>query len=67
MSEWQPIDTAPTMQCVLFWHEYYSHGQVRHGYFLRNGMPRGIDATGRDEDLQFRPTHWMPLPPPPTE
>jgi hypothetical protein len=62
MSDWQLIDVAPEMRAILLFHEYYSHGRVRHGYLNLQGEWIGVNATGTEAPLNFRPTHWMPLP-----
>lgn len=65
MSGWEPIETAPDMTAILLFHEYYSHGRVRHGYRGRDGLWRGVNADGTEGPIRFEPTHWMPLPEPP--
>jgi hypothetical protein len=62
---WQPIETAPEMRALLLYHEYYSHGCIRHGYRDRDGMWVGVNANGTGAFLGFDPTHWMHLPTPP--
>ena len=58
----QPIDSAPDMRAILLFHEYYSHGRVRHGYRNRKGEWVGVNANGTESYLSFDPTGWMPLP-----
>jgi hypothetical protein len=65
MSEWRSIEAAPDMCAILLFHEYFSHGRVRHGYRDRKGTWQGVNATGTEAPLGFDPTHWMPLPAPP--
>lgn len=65
MTDWQPIDSAPTMTAIFLHHPYYSHGQVRIGYFHHRYGWMGVDAGGTEGSIQFDPTHWMPLPSPP--
>lgn len=60
--DWQPIDSAPDMTAILLFHEYYSHGQVRHGYRGKDGNWRGVNADGTEGVIRFSPTLWMPLP-----
>lgn len=62
MTEWEPIDTAPKdNQLVLLYEEgriYTGRRRVPHDYWDWNG----------EEDGGFgKPTHWMPLPSPPTQ
>lgn len=55
---WMPIETAPRDGTLfLSWSEDYGQcvGSMSHGCF---------DICGQ-EDIEYRPTHWMPLPPPP--
>lgn len=65
MGEWQLIESAPEMYAILIFHEFYSHGRMRHGYRDLNGAWIGVNADGTERELKFRPTHWMPLPGPP--
>lgn len=61
MSEWQPIETAPkTSQSRLVWcpERQNIYCVSWHGEWLLFGG--GISA------LNETPTHWMPLPPPPS-
>lgn len=62
---WQPIETAPVMRAIMVFHEYYSHGQVRHGFRGRDGNWRGVNADGTEGVIHFEPTAWQPLPAPP--
>lgn len=75
MSEWQPIDTAPKDGTVFFgfdpedrypqpmkWEEYepqYAEEQEEPGYWTY------AEALIADVVGEAKPTHWMPLPPPP--
>jgi hypothetical protein len=64
MSEWQPIETAPSDTLLLcFWKSHgngVSDGWGTAGYF------RGRWRSDADDDCHFGdPTHWMPLPEPP--
>jgi hypothetical protein len=60
--DWQPMDDAPDMICVLLAHPYYSHGRVRHGYRNRKGEWIGVNADGTEGRLNFDPAAWMFLP-----
>jgi len=68
--DWQTIDTAPRDKPLLGWSQY-------EGVFRMVSRSAGgwwLDGTDADNahDLSsdlitVYPTHWMPLPPPPTE
>jgi hypothetical protein len=65
MSEWQPIETAPTGTTVLAW-----FGRVGMGYNVlikdtQNNWHEAVDD-GRSLKEGYEPSHWMPLPPPPS-
>lgn len=66
--EWQPIDTAPKdgtellVYCDVRYPEYY-HAQYSYGIWRLVHV--GDYASG--SELEDEPTHWMPLPPAPTE
>ena len=81
MTEWQPIETAPkgtsgdTVRVLLcsagdelsrhtgYWDAYYAKGGA--GYEGGDGWV--IDAAGEEYRLYHDgPTHWMPLPSPPS-
>lgn len=60
--DWQPIETAPERDAVLVHHaSYWGALACKHedGSWWRWRAPVG------NEPLNFRPTHWMPLPEPP--
>lgn len=65
MSEWQPIESAPTKpDDVLLYCADTGEQFV--------GFPRGDGRTWRTAltpvcEVMCEPTHWMPLPPPPKE
>jgi hypothetical protein len=73
---WQPISTAPkdgtpvwvsngfAMRIALWWDgkQFESHGSIGGGW--RDYA--ALEYSSRS-DLRWPPTHWMPLPPPPTE
>lgn len=68
--DWQPIDTAPEGKRVLLWFPWKDRLAV--GEFkLNNYQHPAPDWTSDDGEaltLMFDPpTHWMPLPQPPTE
>jgi len=58
-NEWQPIETAPNdgKTVVLV----YEFGYVNIGIFDKKGFCQDFYNTG------LHPTHWMPLPDPPTQ
>ena len=60
---WQPIETAPRDgTTILVWRKYeYSYDH------LRMGLDRYVDGIWRFSRRDMQPTHWMPLPDPPTE
>lgn len=78
MSDWRPIDTLPEGESVLLW---FPHGEKGIGgmecamvffgdtqsptgmsFWTHGGPNSGSDWEPRDGE---KPTHWMPLPPPP--
>lgn len=66
--EWQPIETAPTDGTVFLG---YRLGQVGEAYTRVSGDGREIwSFCGTSGAVKFhpylKPTHWMPLPKPPT-
>jgi hypothetical protein len=75
MPQWKPIDTAPENEPILVWcpeaHRGLDSAEVVVLYrdeqtgeldFWTNG---GANA-GSDFQIEPSPTHWMPLPAPPT-
>ena len=65
--DWQPIETAPTNTPVLVWHPGFGMGGwncMRCDHF---GDWHETSHDGRKLKQGYEPTHWMPLPPPPTE
>jgi hypothetical protein len=67
MSEWQPIETAPTRGDVLL---YCAETGEQFVAFLGTSMEEGDQewVFARGPDLAFivrDPTHWQPLPEPP--
>lgn len=69
MSEWQPIETAPTDTELLLFAKVHMALDNYTADFLSVGMletwytHEWVDHDG--EPLSFIPTHWMPLPKPP--
>lgn len=54
--EWQPMETAPLHEPILMLMKHGAiqgqwDGEIGFGYYWR--------------DMEWYPTHWMPLPPPP--
>lgn len=75
MSDWKPIETAPSNESVLVFvpdREHYGPGIYRAIYV---NFPDRCDphwtsfglACGRDIPSDSLPTHWMPLPLPPVQ
>lgn len=78
MSEWQPIETAPKMKTLLL----FAVTDIGEGGKINNWkMATGCWCTGYENDdkrtpwewgghqlmkYEIQPTHWMPLPRPPT-
>jgi hypothetical protein len=61
MMDWQPIETLGNQEALLFFPAIWSE---RRKEFTHRRMMK----VGRKHEYPFRkPTHWMPLPPPPTE
>lgn len=65
--DWQPIETAPKdgTEILAAWLGYGGRWYRRVMRFTKSGywnlLAGGAGGTGA------RPTHWMPLPPPPSE
>jgi hypothetical protein len=57
MSEWQPIETMPRKECLVYQPEHKSEGG-------RNTLAARI-CFSRDAGFYRKSTHWMPLPDPP--
>jgi hypothetical protein len=58
---WQAIDTAPSAEDILL---YFAGGFICVGFFsLDDNQWWNDDGT---VELNVSPTHWMPLPEPPT-
>jgi hypothetical protein len=71
MSEWQPIETAPTNESVLIFIPSARHyGEAIYRALLvdmGSGKRWHTSAllVGRDVTPEYTPTHWRPLPPAP--
>lgn len=61
MSEWQPIQTAPVDTEILVFHVDEFLGPM---YRVVFNSCSGAWSDGLDT---YQPTHWMPLPEPPSE
>jgi hypothetical protein len=72
MTDWQPIETAPKQKVILLWaltDTDTGNWKMAAGYW----MPGYGDEPGewtwdghRLKSYDAQPTHWMPLPEPPT-
>lgn len=59
---WRPIETAPKDETqILGWCDGREHLLVHWGYAY--GIRGWLDRNG---NIEYTPTHWMPLPKPPT-
>jgi hypothetical protein len=73
MSEWQPIDTAPTATVILLYgrvHDGAEHdpqGCIRVTGYWEDGAKEWRLMTPGWEGPAFRPTHWAEIPAPPSE
>ena len=74
MSEWQPIETAPSGVRVLVHYPQWRGGMVVPGIYHnepyhgrgRRGWRVSINPADRWEWYNTAPTHWMPFPEPPS-
>ena len=69
MSEWQPIETAPK-DVAVFIGKHTKKGWLRTIGLYDHECPHLWDAQLENGDYAFsfaNPTHWQPLPKPPTE
>lgn len=64
MSEWQPIETAPTDE-MFIWAAPKGDGKWGLGLAYRNVSGGWSDAYG-SQSAPRSATHWMPIPPPPS-
>lgn len=62
--EWQPIETAPKAEFVDVWVES-DFGGKRFNNLYQNSVGWWINECQQVMDI--KPTHWMPLPKPPTK
>lgn len=65
--QWQPIETAPKdwSQVILYYQDSGLDDDVMAGYYsCEDG---GKDCWMDNYGDELKPTHWMPLPKPPTE
>lgn len=63
MSEWRPIETAPTAEAILI---YRDDGEIELIPEEDNDFEwEPYDGINESEDGVSKPTHWMPLPEPP--
>lgn len=77
--KWQPIDTAPATPMgadedppsILVWIADSGpggRGEVSFGYvYLSNSGQRRVKASGYGGTHEWKITHWMPLPDPPSD
>lgn len=75
MSEWQPIETAPTDGTKILLYRIHTNIEVGEFYWFErevfdptsDGLYRKrIQIYGQNWNATGRPTHWMPLPSPPS-
>jgi hypothetical protein len=62
--EWQPIETAPKYKMFIYFLRRDGKQCVGLAYRTVNGEWR--DSEAHEWHVRLEPTHWMPLPPPPT-
>lgn len=66
-AEWQPIDTAPKdMVCVIGWNAKWYRPMMVICYGDKWGALCEEGQSSRVRECMDPPTHWMPLPKPPT-
>ncbi|AHE52662.1 DUF551 domain-containing protein [Sphingomonas sanxanigenens] len=69
MSEWQDIGTAPKMREILLWADTsapsFSNWRMASGYYS-DAHDAWIWGGEVVREWAHPPTHWMPLPEPPT-
>ncbi len=67
MSEWQPIETAPTHEYIIGWGpRWFEPRQMKAEFFTPEGLPRWETLTGAAPG-PTRPTHWMRFAAPPKQ
>lgn len=70
MSEWQPIETAPKdgRRILVSEANYVDSIGCAYWSYSKEWKEEGWYSSACCDDItMFFPTHWMPLPPPPTE
>ena len=71
-SRWEPIDTAPKMKNILMWAatDVSETGEIKNwkmdtGYWS-SGAHCWVWSGNQLRKYDIQPTHWQPLPAPPT-
>jgi hypothetical protein len=75
LSTWQPIETAPRKGSILAAYKYDRRWALEvaewdkkyHTFSGGRGAWIGFGLSGDEESRELNPSHWMPLPAPPTE
>lgn len=68
MSEWRTIDSAPDGKYILLGHEQYVvHGYRYNSFYKPEWIGKFFDSAYSNVNLNPQPTHWMPLPEPPSD
>lgn len=62
--KWQPIETAPLRDAVIVHHAAH---WTRLACLLEDGTWRPWPSNSQDDNLAYKPTHWMPLPDAPVD
>ena len=68
--EWQPIETAPRgvwFLAIERWNNVNNYYACKYDTEDDDGQRYYSAACGQYVTVEPEPTHWMPLPPPPTE
>ena len=65
--KWQAIDTAPTGERMILYYPSSASGGTRRPYWEINHATDMIKVDVHPVTHSRKPTHWMPLPPPPAE
>lgn len=67
--EWQPIETAPKNGDDLWLYQQGQEPEQFVGYFCSDGCSYWAYRERLVNDVvgEANPTHWMPLPPPPSK
>lgn len=66
---WQPIETSPEFVPILIWVPEVNRGRDSAEVVIRvenSWWTNGGPNAGADLDFEKPPTHWMPLPKPPS-